>query len=128
MLEQLGIDNLLIELDGTPNKAKFGANAILGVSMAVARAAADLLGVELYTYLGGFNAKQLPVPMMNIVNGGAHSDAPIDFQEFMIFPVTAPSFKEAIRWGTEVFHHLKQFLKNKDYQQQLVMKVSLHLT
>ena len=111
--DQLGIDNLLIELDGTPNKAKFGANAILGVSMAVARAAADLLGVELYTYLGGFNAKQLPVPMMNIVNGGAHSDAPIDFQEFMIFPVNAPSFKEAIRWGTEVFHHLKAILKKQ---------------
>src|SRR5690554_5403336 len=111
--DQLGIDNLLIELDGTPNKAKFGANAVLGVSMAVARAAADLLGVELYTYLGGFNAKQLPVPMMNIVNGGAHSDAPIDFQEFMIFPVAAPSFKEAIRWGTEVFHHLKAILKKQ---------------
>jgi len=111
--DQLGIDNLLIELDGTPNKAKLGANAILGVSMAVARAAADLLGVELYTYLGGFNAKQLPVPMMNIVNGGAHSDAPIDFQEFMIFPVAAPSFKEAIRWGTEVFHHLKAILKKQ---------------
>src|SRR5690554_1221655 len=111
--DQLGIDNLLIELDGTPNKAKLGANAILGVSMAVARAAADLIGVELYNYLGGFNAKQLPVPMMNIVNGGAHSDAPIDFQEFMIFPVAAPTFKEAIRWGTEVFHHLKAILKSK---------------
>src|SRR5690554_7807277 len=81
--------------------------------MAVARAAADFLGVELYTYLGGFNAKQLPVPMMNIVNGGAHSDAPIDFQEFMIFPVGAPTFKEAIRWGAEIFHALKAILKKK---------------
>jgi len=111
--DQLGIDSLLIELDGTKNKGKLGANAILGVSMAVARAAADFLGVELYTYLGGFNAKQLPVPMMNIVNGGAHSDAPIDFQEFMIFPVNAPSFREAIRWGTEVFHHLAKILRSK---------------
>src|SRR5690554_4638504 len=111
--DQLGIDKLLIDLDGTPNKAKLGANAILGVSMACAKAAADFLGVELYTYLGGFNAKTLPVPMMNIINGGAHSDAPIDFQEFMIFPVAAPSFKEAIRWGAEVFHNLKSILKKK---------------
>ena len=111
--DQLGVDRLLIELDGTKNKSKLGANAILGVSIAVARAAADLLNVELYQYLGGFNAKQLPVPMMNIVNGGAHSDAPIDFQEFMIYPVGAPSFKEAIRWGTEIFHHLKAILKAK---------------
>ncbi|NLK12653.1 MAG: phosphopyruvate hydratase [Candidatus Phytoplasma sp.] len=111
--DQVGVDRLLIELDGTKNKSKLGANAILGVSIAVARAAADLLNVELYQYLGGFNAKQLPVPMMNIVNGGAHSDAPIDFQEFMIYPVGAPSFKEAIRWGTEVFHHLKAILKAK---------------
>src|SRR5690554_234630 len=111
--DQLGIDKTLIELDGTKNKSKLGANAILGVSIAVARAAADFLGVELYQYLGGFNAKQLPVPMMNIVNGGAHSDAPIDFQEFMIYPVGAPSFKEAIRWGTEVFHNLKAILKKK---------------
>ncbi|CCV64579.1 Enolase (2-phospho-D-glycerate hydro-lyase) [Alteracholeplasma palmae J233] len=111
--DQVTIDQLLIALDGTPNKGKYGANAILGISMAVARAAADFLGVELYQYLGGFNAKQLPVPMMNIVNGGAHSDAPIDFQEFMIYPVGAKSFKEAIRWGTEVFHNLKAILKAK---------------
>ena len=111
--DQLGVDRLLIELDGTKNKSKLRENAILGVSIAAARAAADLLNVELYQYLGGFNAKQLPVPMMNIVNGGAHSDAPIDFQEFMIYPVGAPSFKEAIRWGTEIFHHLKAILKAK---------------
>ena len=104
---------MMIELDGTPNKGKLGANAILGVSIAVAKAAADFLGVELYQYLGGFNAKQLPVPMMNIVNGGAHSDAPIDFQEFMIYPVGAPTFKEALRWGAEVFHNLKAILKKK---------------
>lgn len=110
---QVGIDQVMIELDGTPNKGKLGANAILGVSIAVAKAAADFLGVELYQYLGGFNAKQLPVPMMNIVNGGAHSDAPIDFQEFMIYPVGAKSFKEAIRWGAEVFHNLKSILKSK---------------
>lgn len=111
--DQVGIDQFLIELDGTKNKGKLGANAILGVSIAVARAAADFLGVELYQYLGGFNARQLPVPMMNIVNGGAHSDAPIDFQEFMVYPVGAPSFKEAIRWGTEIFHSLKAILKKQ---------------
>jgi enolase len=111
--DQVAIDQTMIGLDGTPNKGKLGANAILGVSIAVARAAADFLGVELYQYLGGFNAKQLPVPMMNIVNGGAHSDAPIDFQEFMIYPVGAPTFKEAIRWGAEVFHNLKAILKSK---------------
>ena len=113
--DQLVIDKLMIELDGTPNKSKFGANAILGVSMAVARAAADYLGVSLYNYLGGFNAKQLPVPMMNIINGGAHADNSVDFQEFMILPVGAPSFKEAIRWGTEVFHNLRTVLKAKGY-------------
>ncbi|NLB48605.1 MAG: phosphopyruvate hydratase [Erysipelotrichia bacterium] len=113
VFDQLAIDNLMIKLDGTPNKGKLGANAILGVSIAVAKAAADELGVELYEYLGGFSAKELPIPMMNIVNGGAHSDAAIDFQEFMIFPVGAPSFKEAIRMGTEIFHHLKAILKAK---------------
>src|SRR5690554_4660180 len=113
VFEQNLIDKRMIELDGTKNKGKLGANAILGVSIAVAKAAADLLNIPLYQYLGGFNAKQLPVPMMNIVNGGAHSDAPIDFQEFMIYPVGAPSFKEAIRWGTEIFHHLKAILKKK---------------
>ena len=102
--EQMAIDKLMIELDGTPNKGKLGANAILGVSIAVARAAADYLDQPLYQYLGGFNTKVLPTPMMNIVNGGSHSDAPIAFQEFMILPVGAPSFKEALRWGAEVFH------------------------
>jgi enolase len=113
VLDQVAIDKKMIALDGTKNKGKLGANAILGVSIAVAKAAADLLGLELYQYLGGFNAKQLPVPMMNIVNGGAHSDAPIDFQEFMIYPVGAKSFKEAIRWGAEVFHNLKSILKKQ---------------
>jgi enolase len=112
---QVGIDQAMIELDGTPNKSKLGANAILGVSMAVARAAADFLGVELCTYLGGFNARQLPVPMMNIINGGSHADNNVDFQEFMILPVGAPSFKEAIRMGAEVFHNLKKVLQTKGY-------------
>ncbi len=112
---QVGIDKLMIELDGTKNKSKLGANAILGVSMAVARAAADFLGVELYQYLGGFNTKQLPVPMMNIINGGSHADNNVDFQEFMILPVGAKSFKEAIRMGAEVFHNLKSVLKSKGY-------------
>ena len=111
--DQMGIDNLLIELDGTPNKGKLGANAILGVSIAVARAAADYLDLPLYRYLGGTNTKVLPVPMMNIVNGGSHSDAPIAFQEFMILPTGAPSFKEALRWGTEVFHALKSILSER---------------
>ena len=112
---QVGIDQRMIELDGTPNKSKLGANAILGVSMAAARAAANLLGVELYTYLGGFNARQLPVPMMNIINGGSHADNNVDFQEFMILPVGAKSFKEAIRMGAEVFHNLKKVLTSKGY-------------
>lgn len=111
--EQVAIDRAMIELDGTPNKGKLGANAILGVSMAVAHAAADFLQVPLYKYLGGFNAKELPVPMMNIINGGSHADNNVDFQEFMILPVGAPSFKEAIRMGTEVFHNLKAVLASK---------------
>ena len=111
--EQMAIDKLMIELDGTPNKGKLGANAILGVSIAVARAAADYLDQPLYQYLGGFNTKVLPTPMMNIVNGGSHSDAPIAFQEFMILPVGAPSFKEALRWGAEVFHALKAILHDR---------------
>ena len=102
---------MMIQLDGTPNKGKLGANAILGVSIAVA--AADLLGQPLYKYLGGFNGKQLPVPMMNIVNGGSHSDAPIAFQEFMILPTGAESFKEALRWGAEIFHNLKSILSER---------------
>ncbi len=112
-LDQIGIDNTMIELDGTPNKSKLGANAILGVSLAVARAATRSLGLPLYRYLGGANAKVLPVPMMNILNGGAHSDAPIDIQEFMIVPKGAESFKEALRMGTEIFHELKTVLKSK---------------
>ena len=107
------IDNLLIELDGTHDKSKLGANAILGVSMACARAAADFYGMPLYKYLGGFNGKTLPVPMMNVINGGAHSDAKIDFQEYMIMPVGAPSLKEALRMGAETFHALKKVLKNR---------------
>lgn len=113
VLEQVSIDKMMIQLDGTENKGKLGANAILGVSIAVARAAADLLGQPLYKYLGGFNGKQLPVPMMNIVNGGSHSDAPIAFQEFMILPVGAETFKESLRWGAEIFHNLKSILKNR---------------
>lgn len=112
-LDQVAIDSKLIELDGTPNKAKLGANATLGVSMAVARAAAEALSMPLYQYLGGFNAKSLPVPMMNILNGGKHADNTVDFQEFMIMPVGAKSFKEALRMCAEVYHTLKKVLKDK---------------
>ena len=110
-LEQTDIDQTMIALDGTPNKKELGANAILGVSLAVAHAAASQLGLSLFRYLGGPNAKVLPVPMMNVINGGAHSDAPIDFQEFMIMPKGAPTFAEALRYGTEIFHALKSVLK-----------------
>ena len=110
---QTGVDAAMIALDGSPNKAKLGANAILGVSMALAKAAAVQLRRPLYQYLGGTNAKVLPVPMMNIINGGAHSDAPIDFQEFMIMPKGAPSFSEAIRYGAEIFHSLKKVLHDR---------------
>ncbi|WP_414047804.1 surface-displayed alpha-enolase [Macrococcus equi] len=113
VLDQVSIDKMMIALDGTENKGKLGANAILGVSMAVARAAAEYLGMPLYKYLGGFNGTQLPVPMMNIVNGGSHSDAPIAFQEFMVLPVGAPNFKEALRWGAEIFHNLAKILKSR---------------
>jgi len=113
IFEQKMIDKIMIELDGTPNKAKLGANAILGVSLAVAKAAASELNQPLYRYIGGTNASVLPVPMMNIINGGSHSDAPIAFQEFMIRPVGATTFTEAIRMGTEVFHNLKSILKEK---------------
>ncbi len=109
--KQTEIDKIMIDLDGTKNKGKLGANAILGVSMACARAAADLVGLPLYQYFGGFNAKELPTPMMNIINGGSHADWCIDFQEFMIMPVGAPTFKEALRMGAEVFHALKDVLK-----------------
>ncbi len=112
---QVQIDKLMIALDGTPNKAKLGANAILGVSIACARAAADFNGQKLYNYFGGFNAKQLPLPMMNILNGGAHADWCIDFQEIMILPIGAGSFKEALRMGAEVFHNLKSILKKNGY-------------
>jgi enolase len=110
VFDQAGIDKKMIDLDGTKNKGNFGANAILGVSMAAARAAADELGLPLYTYLGGFNAKTLPTPMMNIINGGSHADNNVDFQEFMIMPVGAPTFKEALRMGAEIFHALKSVL------------------
>ncbi len=113
--DQVGIDQMMIELDGTPNKKKLGANAILGVSMAVAKAAAAALGLPLYRYLGGTNARILPVPMMNILNGGKHADNTVDFQEFMIVPVEAPTFAEALRMGTEVFHSLKGVLAKKGY-------------
>lgn len=109
--DQVKIDRLMIELDGTPNKARLGANAILGVSLAVAKAAADDAGLPLYRYVGGTQARILPVPMMNIINGGAHADNPIDFQEFMVMPVAAPNGSEAIRWGAEIFHALKAQLK-----------------
>ena len=113
--DQVEIDKLMIKLDGTPNKGKLGANAILAVSIAAAHAAAQYSGLPLYQYLGGFNSKLLPVPMMNIVNGGSHSSAPIAFQEFMIFPVGAPSFKEALRWGAEIFHALAGLLKERGF-------------
>ena len=112
-LDQVGVDKTMIALDGTPNKANLGANAILGVSLATARAAANQLGVSLFKYLGGPNAKVLPVPMMNIVNGGAHSDAPVDFQEFMVMPKGADTFSEALRCGVEIFHALKSVLKGR---------------
>jgi enolase len=102
----------MIALDGTPNKSRLGANAILGVSLAVAKAAAEASGLPLYRYVGGTQARVLPVPMMNIINGGAHADNPIDFQEFMIMPVGAPSLAEAVRMGAEVFHTLKKALKD----------------
>ena len=111
--DQVGIDRAMIALDGTENKGKLGANAILGVSMAAAHAAAQFAELPLYRYLGGFNAKQLPTPMMNIINGGSHADNNVDFQEFMILPTGAPTFKEAIRMGAEVFHALKSVLASK---------------
>ncbi len=112
-VEQVLIDRLLIDLDGTPNKSKLGANATLGVSLAVARAAANSVGLPLYRYLGGTNARYLPVPMMNVINGGKHADNTIDFQEFMVMPLGAPTFREALRMGAEVFHRLKKVLHDK---------------
>jgi enolase len=114
-LDQVSIDNFLIQLDGTPTKSELGANAILGVSLACAKAAAESLGLPLYRYIGGVNAKTLPVPMMNILNGGKHADNNVDFQEFMVMPAGAPSFAEALRYGTETFHSLKSVLKKKGY-------------
>ncbi len=113
--DQRGIDMAMIDIDGTPNKSKLGANAILAVSMACAKAAAQATGLSLYRYVGGANAKTLPVPMMNILNGGAHADNKIDFQEFMVMPIGAPTFSEGLRWGVEIFHTLKGVLKEKGY-------------
>ena len=113
--DQTGIDGRMIQLDGTANKSKLGANAILAVSMAVAKAAAEEASLPLYRYVGGTNAKTLPIPMMNILNGGAHADNKIDFQEFMVMPVGASSFSEGLRWGVEIFHALKSVLKKNGY-------------
>ena len=114
VFEQESIDNVMIKLDGTPNKSKLGANAILGVSLAVAKAAANELGLPLYRYVGGVSAKTLPVPMMNIINGGSHSDAPIAFQEFMVMPVGASNFTHAMQMGSEIFHNLKKVLHDRN--------------
>ncbi len=113
--DQVAIDNMMIQLDGTPTKAELGANAILGVSLACAKAAAESLGLPLYRYIGGTSARTLPVPMMNILNGGKHADNNVDFQEFMVMPVGAPTFAEALRYGVETFHTLKAVLKKKGY-------------
>ncbi|MEO5561957.1 MAG: phosphopyruvate hydratase [Chitinophagaceae bacterium] len=113
--DQTGIDQLMIELDGTPNKSKLGANALLAISMAVAKAAAEEAALPLYRYIGGTNAKVLPIPMMNILNGGAHADNKIDFQEFMVMPVGATTFSDGLRWGVEIFHALKSVLKKKGF-------------
>ncbi|MAX80854.1 MAG: phosphopyruvate hydratase [Crocinitomicaceae bacterium] len=113
VFDQVGLDKAMLEIDGTSNKANIGANAILGVSLAAAKAAAQLHGMPLYRYVGGVNARTLPMPMMNILNGGSHADNKIDFQEFMVMPIGASSFSEGLRWGTEVFHHLKKVLKDK---------------
>ncbi|MDP9368925.1 MAG: phosphopyruvate hydratase, partial [Chloroflexota bacterium] len=113
-LDQVGIDRLMRDLDGTPNKGRLGANALLGVSLAVARAAAEAVGLRLYRYLGGPNARTLPVPMMNILNGGKHAEgSSVDMQEFMVMPVGAGSFREGLRWGAEIFHALKAVLKER---------------
>jgi enolase len=116
--DQTGIDAMMIALDGTLNKGKLGANALLAVSMAVAKAAALEANLPLYRYIGGTNAKVLPIPMMNILNGGAHADNKIDFQEFMVMPVGASSFSEGLRWGVDIFHALKSVLKKKGFEYQ----------
>lgn len=123
--EQAKIDATMIKLDGTENKGKLGANAMLGVSLAVAKAAAASLGMSLYNYIGGVNAKELPVPMMNIMNGGKHADSSLSVQEFMIMPVGAKTFSECMRMGVEVYHNLKKVLKSKDIQQVLETKADL---
>jgi enolase len=115
VIDQRGIDTAMLAMDGTENKSKMGANSILAVSLACAKAAASAVGLPLYRYVGGANAKTLPVPMMNILNGGAHADNKIDFQEFMVMPIGAASFSEGLRWGVEIFHHLKSVLKDKGY-------------
>jgi len=115
LADQVGLDKLMIDLDGTPNKSKLGANAMLAVSLAAAKAAAQETGLPIFRYIGGTNAKTLPIPMMNILNGGAHADNKIDFQEFMVMPVGASSFSEGLRWGVEIFHALKSVLKKKGY-------------
>ncbi|MDD4297460.1 MAG: phosphopyruvate hydratase, partial [Ruminiclostridium sp.] len=115
VFDQALIDRVMIEMDGTNNKGKLGANAILGVSLAVAKAAAEALGLSVYQYIGGTNSKVLPVPMMNIINGGKHADNSVTIQEFMIMPVGAESFKQALQWCAEVFHNLKKVLKSKGY-------------
>ncbi len=125
-LDQSAVDKAMLDLDGTPNKSKFGANAILGVSLAVARAAADEVGLPLYRYLGGVTAKLLPVPMFNILNGGVHANwQGTDLQEFMIAPVGAPNFREALRWGSEVYQALKGVLKNAGYTPASATKAAL---
>ena len=125
VLDQELIDDTMRALDGTENKSKLGANAILGVSLAVAKAAAEESGLPLFRYIGGVNARTLPVPMMNIINGGSHSDAPIAFQEFMIRPVGGETFSEALRMGAEIFHHLKKILKEKGLSTAVETKVDL---
>jgi enolase len=115
VIDQVAIDQVMLALDGTPNKEKLGANAMLAVSLAVAKAGAEYTGQHLFSYLGGVNARTLPVPMMNILNGGEHADNAIDFQEFMVMPFGASSFSEGLRWGTEIFHHLKKVLKDKGF-------------
>jgi len=115
IFDQIGIDRYMIDLDGTPNKANLGANAILGVSLAVAKAAAAEMGMPLYRYIGGVNARTLPMPMMNILNGGSHADNSIDFQEFMVMPIGAQNFAHSLQMGTEIFHHLKKVLKDKGF-------------
>ncbi len=123
---QVELDNLLIEIDGTPNKAKLGANAILGVSLAIADAAANTLDLPLWRYVGGVNAKVLPLPMMNIINGGSHADNSVDLQEFMIMPAGAEDFSQALQMGAEVFHNLKKYFQKKAIVLPLVMKAVLH--